>query len=310
MIRKQLTCWALLPFMMCGLLRAQTRPAATTKPASKYLRFVPDEQGGGVLQASVVTFRNGSGATVDLIGAVHIADGTFFRDLDRSFAQYDSLLYEMVKPKDYVPGPRPASRPAASYRSLGWIGMLQQFMKDKLDLTFQLDEIDYTQRNFVHADLDVETFLKMQDDRGESMFSLMLQQMLQEMMRQSPDQPQLGLGDILLALQQPDQARQLKLLLARQFDRIDEMIAGLGGPDGSVILTERNKAAMAVLRQRLARGDRKIGIFFGAAHLRGMEEIMTHELGFKQVGEPRWRTAWNMTGGPTTRASAPATLPR
>jgi hypothetical protein len=287
----------------CGLLQAQTQPAATTKPASKYLRFVPDNQGGGVLQASVVTFRNSTGVTVDLIGAVHIADAQFFHDLERTFPQYDALLYEMVSPKNYVPVRRPTSRPSASYRSLGWVSMLQQFMKDKLDLTFQLDEIDYTKPNFVHADLDVETFLQMQTDRGETIFGLMLQQMLHEMMQPQADQPQLDLGDILLALGQPDQARQLKLLLAKQFDHIDEMIAGLGGPDGSVILTERNKAALKVLRERIALGDKKIGIFFGAAHLRGMEETMTHDMGFKQVGEPKWRTAWDMT------TKAPATQP-
>ena len=44
------------------------------------------------LEASAVTYRNAAGATVDLIAAIHIADGSFFHDLDRSFAQYDSLL--------------------------------------------------------------------------------------------------------------------------------------------------------------------------------------------------------------------------
>src|SRR5262249_47339424 len=157
----------------------------------------------------------------------------------------------------------------------------------------QLDEIDYTRKNFVHADLDVETFFQMQEDRGESIFGLMLQQMIHEMVRQSPDRPQVGLADILLALQKPDQARQLKLLLAHQFNQIDEMMAGFGGPDGTVLLTERNKAALKVLRQRLAAGDKKIGIFYGAAHLQEMDKTLTQEMGFKQIGEPKWRTAWD-----------------
>jgi hypothetical protein len=56
-----------------------------------------------------------------------------------------------------------------------------------------------------------------------------------------------------------------------------------------------------VLRERLAKGDRRIGIFFGAGHLRGMEQIMTSQMGFKQVGEPKWRIAWDMTGPPATQ---------
>src|SRR5205085_2810677 len=52
-----------------------TRP--TTSSDSKFLRFVADDRGGGVLQASVVTYRNAAGQTVDLIGAVHIAEPSF-----------------------------------------------------------------------------------------------------------------------------------------------------------------------------------------------------------------------------------------
>ena len=33
---------------------------------------------------------------------------------------------------------------------------------------FQLDGIDYNAGNFVHADLDTETFHRMQEERGES----------------------------------------------------------------------------------------------------------------------------------------------
>ena len=48
--------------------------------------------------------------------------------------------------------------------------------------------------------------------------------------------------------------------------------------------------AIGVLKKRLAAGDKKIGIFYGAAHLKGMEKILTGEMGFKQVGDPQWRT--------------------
>jgi hypothetical protein len=71
-----------------------------------------------------------------------------------------------------------------------------------------------------------------------------------------------------------------------------------------VIITERNKAALKVLKDRLAKGDKKIGIFYGAGHLTSMEKTLTNEMGFSQVGEPKWLTAWNMqapTSQPTTR---------
>src|SRR3954464_7421116 len=89
---------------------AQSRPTTRTSEPSKFLRFTEDDHGGGKLEASVVTYRNRDGASVDLIAAVQIADARFFRELDSSFKQYDSLLYEMVKPKD-MPNTFPMTRP-------------------------------------------------------------------------------------------------------------------------------------------------------------------------------------------------------
>lgn len=259
---------------------------------SKFLRFVDDDRGGGELQASIVRYRNAEGATVDLIAAVHVADRAFYHRLNRQFDQYDALLYEMVKPAG-APAPRPGQR------SGHWVGGLQQVMKLVLELDYQLDGIDYQKPHFVHADLDVDTFLRMQADRGESFAQLILRSMLHEMRRQrtggggtsTASQP--DLAEFLAALQTPDRGRQLKLMFARQFSQMDQMVAGMEGPRGSVILTERNKAAVRVLQEQLAKGKKRLGLFYGAAHLAGIEQMIL-DLGFEQVGEPEWLTAWDM----------------
>ena len=271
--------------------------APTTSTSSKFLRFVEDDHGGGVLQASTITYRNSAGVSVDLIAAVHVADASFFHDLNKSFEQYDSLLYEMVKPEGADPS---QPRDPNGTHALSWVTMLQHFLQQTLSLSFQLDEIDYSRKNFVHADLSLEQFQQMQQARGESMMTIMLQQMIREMSQENPNTPQPDLSALLLALQSPDRPRQLKLLLAREFEQIDEMTAGMDGPNGSVIIGERNKAAIGVLKKRIAAGDHKIGIFYGAAHLKGMEKILTEQMGFHPIGEPKWRTAWNLTR-PTTQ---------
>ena len=65
---------------------------------------------------------------------------------------------------------------------------------------------------------------------------------------------------------------------------------------GSVILTERNKVALEVLKKRLEKGDKKIGIFYGAAHLADMEERLIGEFGLKK-GKTVWNDAWSMKPG-------------
>ena len=87
---------------------------------------------------------------------------------------------------------------------------------------------------------------------------------------------------------------RLKLLFAKQFNKIDDEMSGMEGKDGSVLLTERNKAAMRTLKTAIKSGKRNIAIFYGAGHLKGMDKMLTDEQGFHQVGPPFWRVAWDI----------------
>lgn len=269
----------------------------STERGSKFLRFVDDGRGGGRLESSIVRFRNADGVTVDLIGAVHIGEKSYFAALSDRFDQYDALLYEMVKPVNApVPGERPATRPARGGRPrpmLRAVGGLQQFMKETLRLSFQLEEINYARANFVHADLDAETFARLQDERGESMVVLLIRAMIEGARNPALARNQPTLPELLAALAAPDRDRQLKLLLARQLADLDAMSGLLEGNDGSVILTERNRRAVEVFDREVANGKRRLGIFYGAAHLDGIEKML-RDRGFAQAGEPEWLVAWNM----------------
>jgi hypothetical protein len=288
---------------------ASTRAAApatqpATRPATTFMRFVEESDGSARLEVADAAYRNPRGVVVHLIGAVHIADPIFYRGLNENFQHYDALLYEMVKSRG-MGVPRPGQR------SGNWIGTLQRFMKDRLDLTFQLDEIDYRAANFVHADMDWETFSQRQDETGESFFTLALRAALHDMARgaggKSPSSQINGM-ELMAALMSPDQSRQLKLLLARQFGSADDILAGMEGPKGSVIISERNKAAFKVLRQQMDAGKKYIGIFYGAGHLKLMEQML-FDMGFKKVGVT-WRTAWDIPPATATRpATGPATMP-
>ncbi|GJP52791.1 hypothetical protein CLOM_g11881 [Closterium sp. NIES-68] len=56
-------------------------------------------------------------------------------------------------------------------RRRGVVGTIQSGMSAMLRLSFQLDRMDYRRHNFYHADLDLATFMQLQEERGESMFS-------------------------------------------------------------------------------------------------------------------------------------------
>jgi hypothetical protein len=272
----------------------QERPGEATKAEapseSRFLRFEDDPTGGGTLQTSIVRYVNGEGVSVDLIGAVHVGDRAYYDLLNERFKSYDSLLYEMVKPRDADVTRR------ESGGGLSMIHMLQKAMQTVLELDYQLEGIDYGAENFVHADMDLETFARRQAEEGEGFLELILRQMLRDMTRPpDPDRQPPSMLEIMDAMGAPDRSRRLKLLFAREMSNMDDMLESFSGGDGrSVILDERNEAALKVLDQRLAKGEKRLGIFYGAAHLKGMEELLA-ERGFKQSGEPEWLIAWDMT---------------
>ncbi len=275
------------------------------RDTSRFLRFIEDESGRAQLQTNMLTYVDDKGRRVTLIGVVHIGDQSYYELLNERFKSYDVLLYEMVKPKNAVR----VRDPEAEERRGGSLPMmLQNFMRDQLALTHQLDHIDYDADNFVHADLDYETFVARQAERGESMFSMMLNNFMREMSRDrtGEESDPMGMMELLEALQSPDRASTFKRMLGARFGQMDGDIAAM---EGSVILDDRNKHAMKVLRQQLDAGKSNVAIFYGAAHLPGMEEILVDFMGFRPEGDPEWLTAWDIPAPAAVDEPQPGTEP-
>jgi hypothetical protein len=267
--------------------------APATQPAvpESFMRYVDDGAQGGSLQTADVEFKNANGVSVHLIGAIHIGEKAYYDSLNREFQNYDAVLYEMVKPKD-----APAPGPGDGEKSQSTISQFQRLLKDSLELDFQLDDIDYTAPNFVHADLDKETFEKMQEERGET-FEMIFMRMLMKAFTDPPAMNNAAAGDsgddLIAILTHPDMERQIKLVLARQLGQIDLSAMGLDGPNGSVLVTERNKAALKVLSDELTAGKKNIAIFYGAAHMTDMTKRL-EAMGFSPTST-RWNAAWDLT---------------
>ncbi|MFQ5505746.1 MAG: hypothetical protein ACE5F1_13250 [Planctomycetota bacterium] len=257
------------------------------KQETKFSRFVEAGETEGRFETAIVTYLDERKRSVDLIGAVHIGDTAYYAELQKRFESYDALLYELVAPK--------GTRPVASRKSNNLLSMFQRGLKNFLDLDFQLDAIDYTRDNFVHADMSPKQFLARQKEKGESMLTLILRAMLAGIKRQHEGKgPKYSMLHILLSFASPDRARYLKFLFAHDLDEIEKMIAGFGSDNasGTVIIGERNQEAIKVLVEQLEKGKKKLGIFYGAAHLPDLETRL-RQLGFKKSSQV-WITAWDV----------------
>jgi hypothetical protein len=241
------------------------------------------------LETAIVSYTNSGkangGTTVDLVGAVHVGEKSYYRDLNRAFREYDAVLYELVAAENTVP--------SQGQRSGHPVSMLQVSMKSLLGLEFQLDSIDYKQKNFVHADLSPEEFTKSMEKRGESFTKLMFRLMGQGLAQQSADPARSNDLAVLGAFFSKDRSQDLKRVLAQQFEELEKANAVLDGPEGSTIITERNRRAAKVLEQQLQAGKQRVAIFYGAAHLPDFDKRLRSEFNLKPVRE-RWLEAWNL----------------
>ena len=301
-IREILTAVAFLPVlsMPCS---SQESPAAekpesakatpTRNKNSNYLRILQNDDDEPIaMQTSVVSFvRREDGApsvVVDLIGAVHVADKKYFKELNKRFTEYDALLYELVAPEDNnVPEGGSSQHP---------VGQMQQGLKAMLELAYQLEEIEYTKKNFVHADMSPEEFARVMRDRGESFWQMMLRMMGSALATQN-GKGRSSDSDLLFALFAKDRALRLKRVMSTQLRDLDGVMAAIEGPNGSTIIGERNKKALDVLRREMAKGKTRIGIFYGAGHLPEMEKRLAEEFGlYVDTKSIQWLTAWDMQG--------------
>jgi hypothetical protein len=291
-------------------ISAADKPAVTDKAlakpaATKFMRIQRDAVDEPTsLDTAVVRYVPATGVgglTVDLVGVVHVGDKAYYEKLNKLFDQYDVVLYELVAPS----GSRP---PKGGQRDPGNpLALLQLVMQGVLDLESQMEHIDYTKKNFVHADLSFDDLGKAMRERGETGLTLALN-ILADVLRQqnlakqkpakaAPGKPQGPPDDIFATLLDPQAPVKLKFMLAQQFEDLGNPAAGLGQALNTLLISDRNAAAMKVLHQEVDKGKKKIAIFYGAAHMPDFEKRLQAELGLKRDSE-KWLIAWDLQPRP------------
>jgi hypothetical protein len=273
------------------LLSAQETTDAPDRTPSDFVRFVKVGDGGH-LDTAITTYRRDD-VTVILFGAVHIADAACYALLNDRFTTCDVLLYELVAPPDARPG---RDREEAGFNPLS---LLQRGLRNSLELTFQLDEIDYQAANFVHADMTPQEFQQSLAERGESLLSILWNSMVAGMRHQAAKAgggkaaPAAAL-DLVQAFRSGEGRHMLRMTFAEQLEDVEAML--VGGRE-STLLEGRNEKCLEVLQRELAAGHKRLGIYYGAAHLPHLERRLVEDLGFRKV-DHEWIVAWDCSKRP------------
>jgi len=262
--------------------------------AEKSIRLERDEKGKpAAMYTSIIRMtkknKRGRTLTVDLIGAVHIADKEYYKKLTQIFRSYSRVLFEMVIDKSNLKNGRIRGGGKTKDGGQSLLGWSQATIASYLELVHQLTEINYSTRNFVHADMSTDQLKEAMKNRGESIWSLMFR----NAMNQQGGENAPSDAEVLAALFSPNRAKLLKGIFAAQLANVDSSINLFGDGDESAIIHDRNDAALKVLDAYLRRGYRKLALFYGAAHLPDFV-LKLEKRGFKMQDEVRWIKAWDL----------------
>jgi len=271
--------------------KRETPESRKADAGGQFIRLTRDKRESPLaLEAAIVRLVprdcGRQGPTVDLVSAIHVAEKDYYRQLNRAFEDYDVVLYEMVAPEGTrIPkgGRKAGGNPVSS---------VQKAMTEILALSFQLEEIDYTRKNLVHADMSPDQVAKSMQKRGDSLMSMFLRMMGYAIARQGHTS---GAADVqlLLALFDKNRALALKRIMAEQFEVMGGSMMEFGNVAGGTIIADRNKAALEVLRKQIAAGKQKIAIFYGAGHMPDFAQRLRDDFALVPIST-RWLVAWDL----------------
>jgi len=266
------------------------------KPSEHFMRIRKNARGKLLaLETSITRYelKNAAGepVTVDLIGAVHIGEKKYYEALNERFAQYDSMLYELVAPEGTVV---PKGGRANEGIPTNPLAAMQVGMKETLGLEFQLELVDYNKDNFKHADMSPEEFSESMVNNDESLMKYGLKAIGQSMAMQAAGGQSTDSVGMLMAVFSSNKEMHMRRMFAKQIKKMETGMVIFQGKDGSTIVTHRNAKCMEILQDEIAAGKTNLAIFYGAAHLPDMERRMLSDFKAKRAGQV-WLEAWRLT---------------
>lgn len=172
---------------------------------------------------------------------------------------------------------------------------MQRALAGFLGISYQLQEVDYTVENFVHADMSPFQLQEVMTVKNENFFTMFLSMALAQMASNGTGQVQgVGALQIMAALRADNRRDSLKYLLAEELARSDAISINPALESQLTLLGDRNQIALQRLSETLQDPEIKsISVFYGAAHMTGMEREILQSMGFNKVDQ-RWLTAWSI----------------
>ena len=223
--------------------------------------------------------------TLDLVGVIHIADSGYYQKLNTLFESYDTVFFEMVANKSALKALRSRDNKAPNKKgeNLSELNKMYSLYQTLMDLSLQTKEIDYSKKNFIHADMTETQFHKAQKNAGETLSTFI--------MGADIDLSKVDQG-IMTRAMMTGESNILKTELIELLASADNSFESDG--QESVLLGARNDTCLSIVNDNLQKNKelQNVAIFYGAAHLPDFHNKLIAQGWVLKTQD--WLTAWKI----------------
>lgn len=279
--------------------------AAASAPARQPEEILRVE--GHALLSPVFHFRGqyaGQPVELDIIGVIHFARNEYYDLINHLLAGYDAVGVELIVPRGTNLSSLRLKPPEArvDFSDLtSIISFLQAILTKQLGLTSQLAAIDYRQKHLTLADIDAETLRERLDeeplgeaittgDTGDTGDIYDIYDIVGIFLDLTSPKPRADLLNLAAAFAAAkDRRLTCRRLLAEFFVKNTDALELV--PFRHLLIEERDRIAVDCAEEFLNRGNRRVALLYGAAHLRDLSERVIERFDFTFAGAD-WLTVW------------------
>lgn len=298
----QVRFWVFLLSFACRCVVADTN--------TEYVRIAHPDTNTMELQVALRKFEpaSGNGPAIWLIAASHIGETNYYTVLQKYLDARTLVLFEGVnaghetnqaEATSITNKVESDSTTETNSLKATHLSNLQTTFAKSLGLAFQLDAIDYTRPNLRNSDLSVQEIRSLfegnMDETKEAKQGEGAQEFNQLVEAMSGDS---FLGNLMdwafkFISGNPRLQAMTKLMLIDALGELKGDFSNLQGAPPelqrlfAILIKERNKKVFSDLQQAVKTMKRNdsVGVFFGAGHMVGLENQITHDLHYRAADE-------------------------
>lgn len=298
----RLTLASVLGFFLVSCATPSVQPPAVSASSlpkvlgqgkqAHYIRSVQTGSDTFCLQTGSRLFRRAGSPDIDLIGAMHAADGNYYQELRKELFLSDLILYEGVIDENQQQQVFTEQEKNAKLQKSGY----GRFARS-LGLSLQHQAIPYKDKRFRRSDMSIQQMQAAlekerrqggntgsQADHAGEQFSHVRKSIGGKSLMTNMMLSLIGMNS---ALQE-----RVRLMLVAQGGKYGEENDGLSPRLQRLILEDRNAHVIGDLKHVLTKesGHRRIALFYGAAHLPDLQKHL-ERMGYRAAGPIRWDNA-------------------